>query len=84
MAVDTINEKLAVLDMDLPFEPAMPLSPAVFGQEDKQQLLWGFPGFLWALPDGGITAITGDSRITTEITDDSRITTEVTGDSEIL
>jgi hypothetical protein len=48
MAIDTDNKKLAVMEMDCIFEPAIPLLPGTFGQDDKQQLLWGYPGILWA------------------------------------
>lgn len=47
MVIDTDNEKLALMDLDTPWEPGLPLSPGTFGQDDKQQLLWGYPGILW-------------------------------------
>lgn len=31
------------------WEPALPISPGTFGQDDKQQLLWGYPGIAWAV-----------------------------------
>lgn len=46
MAIDTTNEKLALMEEEL-WEPALPISPSTFGQDDQQQLLWGFPGVLW-------------------------------------
>lgn len=46
MAIGTNNEKLAVLDWT-ELEPGLPLSPGAFGQGDKQQLLWGYPGVVW-------------------------------------
>lgn len=30
------------------YEPGLPMSPGTLGQDDKQQLLWGYPGILWA------------------------------------
>lgn len=47
MAIDTTNEKLALMEWDNVWEPAIPISPGAFGQDDKQQLLWGYPGILW-------------------------------------
>ncbi len=47
-AIATDNGKLAVMEWDLDWEPGLPLSPGAFGQEDQQQLLWGFPEILWA------------------------------------
>ncbi len=46
MAIDTTNEKLALMEEEL-WEPALPIAPGTFGQDDKQQLLWGFPGISW-------------------------------------
>jgi hypothetical protein len=50
MAIDTVNEKLALMEWDQTFEPGLPLSPGAFGQGDKQQLLWDYPGVLWGEP----------------------------------
>lgn len=47
MAIDTNNEKLALMEWDNVWEPALPLSPGTFAQDDKQQLLWGYPGIVW-------------------------------------
>lgn len=47
MAISTINQKLAVMEMDVIFEPSLPMSPGTLGQDDQQQLLWGYPGVLW-------------------------------------
>ena len=47
MAIDTDNKKLAVMEWCLVFEPGLPLSPGALGQDDQQQLLWGYPGILW-------------------------------------
>lgn len=48
MAIDTDNKKLALMEWDIVWEPGLPLSPGTFGQDDKQQLLWGYPGVLWS------------------------------------
>lgn len=50
MPITTDNEKLAVMEWGNPWEPALPLSPGTLGQDDQQQLLWGFPGVLWGAP----------------------------------
>ncbi len=47
MAIDTDNKKLAVMDWGNIWEPGLPLSPGALGQDDQQQLLWGYPGILW-------------------------------------
>jgi hypothetical protein len=48
LAIDTTNEKLALINLMMPFQPNLPVSPGTLGQDDKQQLLWGYPGILWA------------------------------------
>ena len=53
MAIDTNAEKLAVMEWDEMYEPAIPLSPgATFEQGEKQNLIWGFPGVSWATVTG--------------------------------
>lgn len=47
MAITTINEKLAVMEWGNIYEPGLPMSPGALGQDDQQQLLWGYPGVLW-------------------------------------
>ena len=47
MAIDTTNEKLALMEWGLVWEPGLPISPGTLGQDDQQQLLWGYPGILW-------------------------------------
>lgn len=47
MAITTTNGKLAIMELDQDYEPGLPISPGAFGQDDKQQLLWGFPEILW-------------------------------------
>lgn len=48
MAITTINEKLAVMSFGNTLLSNVPLSPGVIDQADQQQLLWGYPGVLWA------------------------------------
>lgn len=48
MAITTINQKLSVMEWGIIYEPGLPISPGTLGQNDKQQLLWGYPGVLWA------------------------------------
>ena len=48
MAIDTVNKKLAAMEMEDYWEPALPISPGALGQDDQQQLLHGYPGILWA------------------------------------
>lgn len=50
MAIDTTNKKLALLTYLLPFYPALPTSSDGLGQDDKQHLLWEYPGILWTAP----------------------------------
>lgn len=47
MAISTINDKLAVMSMGNVLMPNLPMSPGTLGQDDQQQLLWGYPGVLW-------------------------------------
>ena len=48
MAIDTDDKKLAVMQWNMPFAPAIVLNEtSPFSQGDKQQLLWGYPGILW-------------------------------------
>ncbi len=65
MAIDTNAEKLAIMEWDTVFEPAIPLSPgaAPFSRGEKQNFIWGYPGIEWetvglqqATFEAGITA----------------------------
>ena len=47
MAVDTTNEKLALMSWTQPWQWPMPISADGLDQADNQQLLWGYPGVLW-------------------------------------
>ena len=49
MAIDTTNERLALIEYGDVFQPGIPISNDGIGQDDKQQLLWGYPGILWAV-----------------------------------
>ena len=50
MAITTTDEKLAVMQWNMPFAPAIVLDEtSPFSQGDQQQLLWGYPGILWPL-----------------------------------
>jgi len=48
MAIDTDNKKFAVITFLQMWMIPMPISPGTFGQDDKQHLLAGYPGILWA------------------------------------
>lgn len=47
MAIDTINEKFALITQYQPWTCAMPISADGLGQDDKQHLIWDYPGLLW-------------------------------------
>lgn len=47
MAITTDNGKLAIMELEDYWEPGLPISPGALGQDDQQQLLWGFPEILW-------------------------------------
>ena len=47
MAIDTINEKLALIEYSDIFQPGIPISADGLDQADLQQLLWEYPGILW-------------------------------------
>jgi len=59
MAIDTTNEKLALIEYGDIFQPAIPISADGIGQDDQQQLLWEYPGILW----GAITFDLGCHKI---------------------
>jgi len=50
MAIDTTNEKLALIEYGDIFQPGIPISADGLDQADNQQLLWGYPGILWEAP----------------------------------
>lgn len=53
MAIDTNNEKFALISFHQPFNTPIPSSSDGIGQDDKQHLLWEYPGILWSAPSGG-------------------------------
>ena len=49
MAIDTNDEKLALIYLGQVFHPNLPMAhDGSFSQGEKQQFLWGYPGVLWA------------------------------------
>lgn len=48
MAIDTNNEKFALISYNQPFNPSVPISDDGLGQDDKQHLIWQYPGVLWS------------------------------------
>ena len=47
MALTTTNQKLAVMEWGVIWEPGLPISPGALDQADQQQLLWDNPVALW-------------------------------------
>lgn len=47
MAIDTNNEKLALIEYENVFQFGLPISADGLNQADNQQLLWEYPGILW-------------------------------------
>ena len=41
------NNKLALIDMGDVWTDGLPVSSNGLGKDDKQQLLWEYPGILW-------------------------------------
>lgn len=54
MAIDTTNEKLALVTIYQPWNTPLPISADGLGQADKQHLIWDYPGLLW-----GVAAVAG-------------------------
>ena len=53
MSLTTTNGKMAVMEWE-GLESGIITVPGVsFGQDDKQQLIWGIPEVLWATAAGG-------------------------------
>ena len=53
MVLLTIDDRLAIMEWDNVWEPAIIISESSpFDQEDKQQLIWGLPDPLWVEPGG--------------------------------
>jgi len=52
MAINTVNEKLALISLLQPWNVPIPISADGIDQADQQQLLWGYPGLLWDIIAG--------------------------------
>lgn len=52
MAIDTFNEKLALIAIRQVWNPSIPYSTDGLGQDDKQHLLSEYPGILWGAGPG--------------------------------
>ena len=50
MAIDTNNKKFALITYQQPFNTPVPISADGLGQDDKQHLIWQYPGILWVIP----------------------------------
>jgi hypothetical protein len=48
MAIDTTNEKFALMSWLQPYNTPIPISADGLDQADKQHLLWEYPGLLWS------------------------------------
>lgn len=48
MAIDSTNEKFALITLLQPWNTPIPISADGLGQDDKQHLIWGYPGIMWA------------------------------------
>ncbi len=48
MSIDTNNEKFALITYQQPFNTPLPISANDLGQDDKQHLIWQYPGILWS------------------------------------
>ena len=45
--IDTINEKLALISLLKSWDTPIPISTDGLGQDDKQHLIWTYPGILF-------------------------------------
>ena len=95
MAIDTNNEKLAIMEMGNVWEPGLPLSPGAFGQDDQQQLVWGYPGILWGAPAAlvhellsqkvaVVRAVKTSVQVTGAVKDESGVTRKITDKVELI
>lgn len=51
MALDSINDKVSIMEFCQVWSPGMPISPgATFTQGNKQHLIWGYNGIDWNEP----------------------------------
>ncbi len=58
MAIDTNNEKLALIEYGDVFQFGVPISADGIDQADNQQLLWDYPGLLWATYSANVLPLT--------------------------
>jgi len=47
MAINTINEKFALITQYQPWNTPVPISVDGLDQADNQHLIWDYPGLLW-------------------------------------
>ena len=64
MAIDTNNEKLALISLLAPFNAPVPISADGLDQADNQHLLAGYPGILWS--GGALVRAFGECELTVE------------------
>ena len=55
MAIDTNNEKFALITYHQPWNTPLPISTDGLGQADNQHLLWEYPGVLWSEAEASIS-----------------------------
>ena len=60
MAIDTANEKLALITYQQMWNTPVPISSDGIGQDDRQHLLAQYPGILYASPS---TAVSGSDLL---------------------
>ena len=48
MAVDSRDKRMSLIGLAAPVPAVLPNPDGAFSQGDRQQLLWGYPGILWA------------------------------------
>ena len=56
MAIDTNNEKLALITLLQPWNVPVPISADGIDQVDKQHLLAGYPGIVWGEDGEGLSS----------------------------
>ncbi len=47
MSIDNYNEKLGLIHFLQPYQPPMLDVGGSLDRDDRQQLIWGYPGILW-------------------------------------
>ena len=77
MAIDTNNEKLALISLLQPFNTPVPISSDGLDQADKQHLLWGYPGILWsagaAIRAFGAAVLTITAKLSGSVTNETKL-----------